>query len=227
MRTTDLRLLRLADSAFPAGGFAFSSGLEGAYADGLVTSEAGLASFVHEHVALRWHRQDRVLLRHAWPAMHVSEETSDEAACDAADRLAEVTTGLARLREASRKAGRALLGTFAALGCSRAARFQARVASGQLHGHLPVAQAVCFRASGVERADAEMLAAWQSASGIVSSGLRLGLVGHLGAQRVLTALEGPIADVLATIPPTDPGGFSAFAEIASGRSHNAPRLFAN
>lgn len=227
MKTAQLRLLRLADSAFPAGGFAFSSGLEGAHADGLVTSEADLTAFVHEHVALRWHRQDRVLLRRAWPATRATDDVEDEAAWDAADRLAEATTGLARLREASRRAGRALLGTFAALGCAPAERLQARVTSGLLHGHLPVAQAVCLRASGVKRADAEMLTAWQAASAIVSAGLRLGLVGHVGAQRVLTALERPVADILATIPPAEPGGFSAFAEIASCRSHTTPRLFAS
>jgi urease accessory protein len=223
VRPADLRLLRLADSAFPGGGFAFSSGLEGAVADGLVVTEGDLVAFVREHVALRWHRHDRVLLRAAWPA----DGRPAGPAREAADHQAETSTPLSWLRDASRKAGRALLGTFAALGSDAAAEHLARVGAGSTHGHLPVAQAVCYRSAGTDRADAEALAAWHAASGIVSAGLRLGLVGHLGAQRTLAALEPSVADVLATAPPPMPGGFSAFAEIASGRTRRTPRMFAS
>lgn len=225
---TSARLLRLADSAFPGGGFAFSSGLEGAAADGLVVTEADLVAFVHEHLALRWHRQDRVLLRHAWPP-DAASLAGDSAARrrDRADRLAEATTTFAWLREASRKAGGALLGTFAALGSAPAADYRAQVSAGRLHGHLPVATAVCYYDAGADLPEAELLSAWAAASGIVSAGLRLGIVGHLGAQRVLTALEAPLDEVLAASPPLEPGGFSAVAEIAPGRSRSAPRLFAN
>ncbi|MDV8022367.1 urease accessory protein UreF [Rhodococcus sp. IEGM 1330] len=215
-----LMTLRLGDSAFPSGGFAFSSGLEGSYRDGFVTDESGMKEFVREQVIGRWNTVDRRVLRAAWP--HGSAEV--------ADRRCEAHSTMSVLREASRRAGAAVLGTFAALGHEDVSDYRRSVLSGAVPGHLPVAQALCFRAAGLSLASAETVSAWQAVSGIAGAGLRLGIVGHLGAQRILADLEPAIAHLLTDRPPADAANlhsFTAFADISAQRRSDGARLFAN
>ncbi|MFC8180705.1 urease accessory protein UreF [Rhodococcus sp. NPDC057297] len=210
-----LAVLRFGDSAFPSGGFAFSSGLEGAVRDGFVTGEADVSAFAAEAVTGRWHTMDRVLLRSAWQDP------------EHADRLGEASSALSTLREASRRSGAALLSTFAALGASDAVAYRAAVLSGSAPGHLPVAQAVCYRGHGLTVTAAEAISGWQVLSGIASAALRLGVTGHLGSQRIMQDVEGVLGSILALVPDAEPSSFTAFADIAAQRRGDGIRLFAS
>ncbi|MFA5709056.1 urease accessory protein UreF [Mycolicibacterium sp.] len=202
-----LTAVRFGDSSFPAGGYAFSSGLEGAYRDELVRDEDDVAAFAAEQLESRWHRCDRVLLRRAW---------SDPDPADA-DALAEAVATMSVLREASRRAGAAILTTFAAVIDGGVDDYRRRVLDGAVPGHLPVAQAICLRAAGLTVETAEAVAAWQVVSGLSSAALRLGICGHLGAQRVLTAVGPLLMDVLLRPAPTVPASFTAYADITAQR----------
>ena len=70
---TTLAMLQFGDSAYPAGGFAFSWGVEGLAADDLLASPADLDGLAQEHLALRWNSMDRVLLRQAYAAATVAD----------------------------------------------------------------------------------------------------------------------------------------------------------
>lgn len=214
-----LAAIRFGDSAFPSGGFAFSSGLEGAHRDGLVHDERDVEVFATEQLAGRWHRCDRVLLRMAWAV----DDPSD------IDTLAETVATMSVLREASRRCGAATLSTFAAIVPTAECldRYRVRVLAGEAPGHLPVAQALGFRAAGLTLPTAETVAAWQVVSGLASAALRLGICGHLGAQRILGDLTAPMLDVLNREPPTAPVTFTAYADIAAQRRRDGVRLFAS
>ncbi|MHC9290928.1 urease accessory protein UreF [Mycobacterium sp. LTG2003] len=209
--------IRFGDSAFPSGGFAFSSGLEGSHRDGLVCDEDDVTAFAAEQLGGRWHRCDRVLMRRAW----------SERDPRATDEFAEALASMSVLRDASRRAGAATLATFQAVVDHGVAEYRNRVLTGTAPGHLPVAQAVCFRAAGLSLDTAEAVAAWQVVSGITSASLRLGICGHLGAQRVLTALSPALLDVLRRDPPDEPAAFTAYADIAAQRRGDGVRLFAS
>ncbi|KWX19495.1 urease accessory protein UreF [Mycolicibacterium wolinskyi] len=209
--------IRFGDSAFPSGGFAFSSGLEGSHRDGLVCDEDDVTAFAAEQLSGRWHSCDRVLMRLAWPQLDPQ----------GTDELAEALASMAVLRQASRRAGAATLATFQAVVDHGVTDYRTRVLAGSAPGHLPVAQAVCFRAAGLGLDTAEAVSAWQVVSGITSAALRLGICGHLGAQRVLTALSPALLDVLRREPPGEPAAFTAFADIAAQRRGDGVRLFAS
>jgi len=212
-----LAALRFADSAFPCGGFAFSSGLEGSHRDGLVVDEADVTDFIAEALEGRWHQCDRVLLRRAWAA-------PDPAAVDL---LAEALSTMSVLRSASRWAGAATLATFAAVLDGGVVAYRTRVLAGSVPGHLPVVQAVCLRAAGLTRDVAEAVSCWQTLSGLTGAAMRLGIIGHLGAQRVTTALTPVMTDLLRRQPPDTPAVFTAFADIAAQRRGDGTRLFAS
>jgi urease accessory protein len=209
--------LRFGDSAFPSGGFAFSSGLEGADRDGWVRDETDVADFAAEQLDGRWHRCDRVLFRAAW--------TDPDPR--AADALAEAVATMSVLRAASRRAGAATLATFSAVVDAGLGEYRAQVLAGTAPGHLPVVQAICLRATGLTLPVAETVVAWQLVAGIVGAATRLGIVGHLGAQRVLGSLTGPLSDVLARQPRDSPAAFTAYADIAAQRRGAGTRLFAS
>lgn len=129
-----LAALRLGDSAFPGGGFAFSGGLEGLAADGRLPDASAVAGAVRDQALGRWLPCDRVALAQAHRA---------------ADRLAEVVEiddaldalTLAReLREGGRQNGMGLLTAHARLGTPGLEAYRAAVLDGRTPGQLAVVQ---------------------------------------------------------------------------------------
>ena len=216
-----LTALRFGDSAFPSGSFAFSFGLEGSHRDGLVRDEADVQAFAAEQLDGRWHPCDRVLLRRAWVAADPAE----------VDDLAEATSTMSVLREASRRAGAATLATFAALLGAEAApavdEYRRRVLQQGAPGHLPIAQALCLRAAGLTLETAETVTAWQVIAGISSAAVRLGICGHLGAQRTIASLTPVVLEVLQREPAPGPAVFTVYADVAAQRRGDGVRLFAS
>lgn len=201
-----------ADPAFASGAASFSGGLETLVADGLVRDADGLAAAMADAVRLRWNPLDRVLLVR-------SHGAADDDARLAVDREAELSILGAAARAASRRAGLALLGTWARLGDADATRYRG-VARATAHaGHLPVAQGLVFRAQRVPLADAEALACWALLSGYASGAVRLGLIGHRAAQRALLDAR-TLADALLAVPVAPdaiPHAFTPVHDIAVER----------
>jgi urease accessory protein len=198
-----LALLQYGDSAFPAGGFAFSWGVEGLAADGLL----------QEQLAHRWNSMDRLLLRRAFGA-----QALDEVA--AIDRLAEAATPSAQMREGSRRAGRAHVG---------AIRYRDAIARDGRLGHLPVAQGLAYREAGLSIEAAELLAGWTLIAALASAAVRLGIIGHIEAQHVMTRSRRALEALLAQAPAADarPSSFTPLTDIALSRnSVRGVRMFA-
>lgn len=207
-----LALLQLGDSAYPAGGFAFSWGLEGLAADGMLANRAELDRIIADQLERRWASMDRILLRHAFRA-------DDCAAIARVDRLAEAATPSAEMREGSRRAGRALLGVWVKLGGPLSVAYRGLVSSDDRLGHLAVVQAVVGRDAGLGLDAAELVSGWTLVTGLVSAAVRLGVVGHIEAQRSQEAARALLAQLLAETPPADalPASFTPFIDIAVSR----------
>jgi urease accessory protein len=211
-RAQTLALLQLGDSAYPAGGFAFSWGLEGLMADGLLGGRSELDEVIADQLARRWATMDRILLRRAFAA-----ESCEAIA--AVDRIAEAGTAAAEMREGSRRAGRALLGVWGKLDGALSVSYRQVVASDARLGHLPIVQAVVARDAGFSLDAAELMSGWTLITGLVSAAVRLGLIGHIDAQRSQSAARMLLTDLLAETPPADaePASFTPFIDIAIAR----------
>jgi urease accessory protein len=172
------RLLQLADSAFPTGGFAHSCGLEAAHQAGEVTD---LRRFARDAI---WQAGLGALplLRAAF---------LDPSALPALDARAEAFLANHVANRASRTQGRAFSATCAAI-------FPGRVslATAGLRMHLAPLWGAVFCALELRLEDAQRLYLWTTARGVLSAAVRLGLAGTLEAQGLMAGLDPALDEAL-------------------------------
>jgi urease accessory protein len=219
-----LTALQHADSFFPAGGIAFSWGLESLRADGLLAGPEEVGRFVESQLAQRWAVCDRAVLVTAYRA------ADDLARLCAIDRELDAMTLALEMREGSRRGGGSLLTVHERLGTAGAGQMRAAVRAGQAVGHLPVVQGMVWRNVGLTEAACEAVAAHTFCVGLVGAALRLGVLGHLHGQQILTQARAVAARLLAAPAPAMDDIYTCTfaAEIAVMRHEvQASRLFAN
>ncbi|MGE6689887.1 urease accessory protein UreF [Stutzerimonas stutzeri] len=236
-----LAALQQADSFFPAGTLGCSWGLEALLADqwlpaveptGLRRSrrvqrhERGdvVAAFIRYQLSHRWNSFDRPFLFAAW------QGANDEAELIELDGQIEAMSLAKEMREGSRRNGGSLLRVHAELGTPGAGRLQQCVGDGSLQGHLPIVQGALWRHLGLAWGDAEVASVHGFCTTLASAALRLGLFGHVEAQRVLAEVRGDLLTLLDKPPldVADAHSFVPITEIAVMRhEHQALRLFFN
>lgn len=178
-----LRLLQLADSAFPAGSFAHSAGLEAAL-----------------QLAPRPDDVERLIVGALWqaataslPYVHAAHGGLDELA--ALDRHCEASTLNHVASRASRAQGRALLATF------RRVFPEAReliVAAGRSpHRHLAPLYGALHGAVGLALDEVLRLFLFASLRSALSAAVRLGALGPLRAQAILAERAAVFEEALA------------------------------
>lgn len=181
------RLLQLADSGFPAGGFVHSAGLEAA----LQLGELGAARDFVVEVVYQTAQGALPFVRRGHAA------AVDESALVEVDGAAEAFLLGAVANRASRAQGRA----FAAAAAHAFAVVQPLgevVRLGRLRGHLAPLQGAVAARLGLPVEDALRLALHMAARGVLSAAVRLGVVGPLEAQALHAEL--PLDEALASVP---------------------------
>ena len=241
MENTDLlALLQLADSSFPSGAYTLSHGLETLVADGWVRGADDLGQLVRTSLADRAAKADLPILlaAHALatgPVDGPDKGPGHDAAIEAITRLDRRidTVKLApEERDGSARVGRRLLAEGARLfPGSVIPGYAAAVRSGSAPGHAAVAQGLLFGAAGVGARAAALAVASGLASGILTAAMRLGLIGHGDAQRLLLEARPAIAAAVERAAVADPADLRPSApmlEIAVGRHARAEvRVFAS
>jgi len=161
----DWLLWQLADSAFPTGGFAHSSGLEAAWQHGEVRHAADLSGFLE---ASLWQMGRGIL-----PFATAAHDEPDQLI--ALDRLFDAFQSNHVAKRASRLQGRALMASAQRIFASLSLELP-------MHGHLAPIFGAVTNALGVTRSHAANLFCFQHLRGVLSAAIRLGIVGPLEAQ---------------------------------------------
>lgn len=211
-------VLQLADSGFPSGAFTCSWGLEGLAATGEVHDARSLEAFVVDQLRHRWATFDRVVV-HLVATATMGNDPLDAVA--ELDRLVDAMSLPPAQRDASRAAGSSYLRNAAMVVDDVSAwhRDLDRVGSPM---HLSVTQPLVLLTVGAPVAMIEVVSGMQTVQQLVSAGLRLGLIGHLGAQR-LTSRSREELDRLSSEPPdARPSQFVPRAELAMYRHPRLP-----
>jgi urease accessory protein len=216
--------LQNADSFFPSGGVSFSSGLETLHWDGQVTSVEELAAFVAGQLQHRWASCDAVAMIAAYRADGQLSEVSE------VDAMIEAMMLAAELRDGSKRAGASLLTVHSKLGTEGAMVYRDLIREAKAFGHLSVVQGLLWRAAGMNEDICRAVSAHTLCTGLISAALRLGMIGHLDAQKVLLRVRPLLADLL-RLPVGDLTAMYAYnpaTEIAAMRHEvQDSRVFAN
>jgi urease accessory protein len=171
----DWRVWQLADSAFPAGGFAHSSGLEAAWQQGEVTA-ASLARFV----------RDAVIQASCGSLPFVMGGHDDPRALGTLDEHCDAFLRNPVANRASRVQGRAWIGTVERSFPRPEIRTLCdRIRSLSLARHHAPIFGASLRALGVDRQAAARLFLFGVCRGTLSAAVRLGITGTTDAQRLL------------------------------------------
>lgn len=168
---------QLIDSAFPAGGFAHSAGLEAGYQAGLVRSGDRLAEFVETQLAAVARAAGPFVMA-AHRAAAAPEVAAVDAACDAflSNHVAN---------RASRAQGRALIAAAARIfGGTSLTALHESIRAGRGYGHLAPMFGAMSAALGIPAPAACRLVMFLTVRTIVSSAVRLGIVGPMEGQSI-------------------------------------------
>ncbi len=178
---------QLADAAFPAGGFAHSGGVEAVARRGLVQDSAQLEQLLHDQLTQTAHGTVPLLTAvHCAPARFVE-----------IDRLASAFLSNHVANRASRAQGKALLmAAQAAFDRPAIAELAEQVRGEKLAAHLAPIFGVVTNYLDVASETAVRLFLHITLRGLLSSSVRLGVVGPLEAQSIQFRL-GPLLEQLA------------------------------
>jgi urease accessory protein len=199
--------LQLCDSAFPGGGFNASWGLEGLHADGQVTDADAVSEFLVDLLDHRWATCDRWALHRAALAVDLDDVTD-------VDRIMERSTVIEPARAASKRAGAALLTTLSSMDVALAVELRASVRAGGAFGHLAVVQGAMWSSLGLDPDTIAVMSASAMAAQVTTAALRLGIIGHVDAQRLQLRVRPLIVDLVGRVIPDGPTAWTPAADTA-------------
>ena len=178
-----LGTLQLADSAFPAGLYAFSHGLESAVHEGWVRTAADLEAFLADWLAWQVGPGDAVVAA----AAHRAAAAGDAALLVEIDRAAGATKLAREGREASVKTGARLLATAVVIapGHAALAALQRAAARRETPGTYAAAFGAAAAALGAPAAAAVLAELHGAATGLLGAALRLMRIDHQQTQAIL------------------------------------------
>ena len=216
-----LSLLHFADSAFPAGGYAHSFGLESCCQAGVVRDRTGLERFLLAHLEGTAGPLDATAAVACARAAHAG----DVSTCRAVDRRLEAMKPVPAFREASRQMGRQTLRVAAALtGAPALAGYLEEVGLGRAPGHHAAAFGMAGGALGWTPRAVALGYLYSTTALLVGAALRLMRLGQLDGQRVLFGLH-PVMERLAReAEPRGPEDLASFTPALDARGMGHARL---
>lgn len=229
-----LASLQHADAFFPSGAMAFSWGLESLSRDRLVTDAKTCADYIEAQLVHRWISFDQGIISASWHAAG-SMRALPAAALKTLleiDHLAEAMTLPPLLRDGSRRLGLTLINLHAKLATPGAFSLQAHINAtpSARMPHLAVVQGYLWNGLGMSETDARAVSAYSVCSAATSAAVRLGLIGHVDAQRILSWILPQINAALSAPAPSLLNlSSSIFASDIAALRHDLQdaRMFAN
>lgn len=192
-----LALMQLSDSFFPSGSFTLSHGLESLVQTNQIRTSADVETFLYLLLHNKVGCLDLVALIHAYRASVANElsEIRRVDTCLYAQTLIQAT------REAQRRSGQALLMVARSTWHDEQLdALQDAIDTKQTIGLHPIIFAVVGRAVHLSESDTSLAFLHSFLTGVVGAAIRLGVLGHLGAQTLLAKMAVEIEAIATQAP---------------------------
>jgi len=209
-----LRTLQISDSAFPSGSFAFSGGLESLTKDLENFSSQDLSFVLEKQIIPRWFEFDRFFLRNAHSCSGNMKELM------ALDRDCHVQNTNEGLAIASRRIGRSLISVHKSMATPFVNDFAQEIAAKSnpgTWGYEPVVRGLIGFGMAIDIEMVEVGAVYGALYSVLSSGIRLNVVGSIKAQEIMVNLIPTIDYKLSEEPPKMATTSALLADIAASR----------
>jgi urease accessory protein len=217
----DLSILHFADSAFPAGGYAQSFGLESCCQAGIVRDRAGLERFLTAHLEGSVGPADATAAVACARAARAGRFDD----CRAVDARLEAMKPVPAYREGSRQMGRQTLRVAAAItGDPALAGYLEDVDTGRAPGHHAVVFGMAGGVLGWAPGDVSQALLYSTTALLVAAALRLLPMGQLEGQRVLFGLHATIDRVAREAAARGPEDLASFTPALDARGMGHARL---
>ena len=189
-----LILMQHGDSLFPSGANTISSGIETLVSEDRITSAAEVQSFVQSQLNNRWKNFERPAL------LAVFHQAGDLNAVADIDALIDTQTLSAESRNASIRVGKALLDVHIKLNTKSANEYKELIHQSSAYGHCIIVQGLMWHALGLSERSVSSISAYVFCNALVSAALRLGVIGHIAAQQILTDIVSTVKLIEAEPP---------------------------
>ena len=220
-----LAALQLTDSFFPSGMVTLSHGLEAFIS---LQPHSDISSLLDDYLHHKVASCDLVAYAHA----HRSALQSDNDQLRIIDQFLTASTLPSELRQGSARSGRALLDTIAPLLDQAIFRqFMQAVKEGRTEGNAAVSFALVCALWDIPLRVGGMMQLYTFAVSFLGAAMRLGCLGHKGAQRILYALRSQLPTLVDEACQRDLTEMSSFAPLTDIRAmqhaYLPVRLFAS
>ena len=209
-----LKTLQISDSAFPSGSFAFSGGLEALTKDRENFVAQDLLFILESQIIPRWFEFDRFFLRNAYNCSGNISKLID------VDRNCHVQNTNEGLAKASRRIGRSLISVHKSMQTQFVQEFSIEAAARSragTWGYEPVVRGLVGFGMDIDIDMVEIGALYGALYSVISSGIRLNVVGSIKAQEIMASLIPIIEQKLLGELPTVATTSSLLADIAASR----------
>jgi urease accessory protein len=184
--------MQLADSFFPSGAFGMSAGLEALVRSRRVKDGRGVLEFIRRQLHFQLTPCDCAVMLSVMSAA----KRNDLQRAIAADNAYFSMKLVREARTASTRSGRQVLSCVLYIMPNKfARRFHSSVESGRSPGTQPACLAVAADSLAIPEKSAVRMMLYSYCVSITGSAIRLGLLQHLEAQRILTKLRADIDSV--------------------------------
>ncbi|KAF6243285.1 urease accessory protein [Nitrosopumilus sp. b1] len=189
----ELGIMQLSDSFFPTGLFATSNGLEFLHMTKKISSQQELFEFIKIAINQQVGPADCVAMLNAYE----SAKNTDFSEIRRIDEIIFALKTIKEMRESSLRSGIQMLKCVREFVKDDTLEwFQDEVRKRSAHGSHPIAFALCCNALKIKKEKASLMLLYGFATSVVGAALRLGLIQHFEAQKILHQIKPVITNFI-------------------------------
>jgi len=190
----ELGVMQLSDSFFPTGIFATSNGLEFLFTEKKIQGMTDLIEMIRINITQQIGPSDCVALVNVFDGAN----KNDFDKVVEADNIVFATKPIKEIRNASVRSGVQLIKCVSEFVNDNKIlnQYQDNITKNKAHGVFPVAFAVCCNALEIKKEKSMAMMLYGFTVGIVGAALRLGLIQHFEAQKIIHSIKPVISKTI-------------------------------